>query len=409
MTSKKKFQFPILPSNLETFALQTIAVSFLLKIMYAYSRPIFNSGPDANGYIPMAIDIAHLGFFSSDISGLPVYPIGYGAFLSVFVFMSESRWIHLAQFAQITLISVSSYLFFSLVKVYFNKVVACLSLVIFLFTPSIFTMTTQAMYEPLLISIVICVYYFSFISLPKNNFSGYLRYLSVGILIGLAVVTHPRSIFILAIPLLFLTKNVVKPKKFLFLFSGSFIVIGTVLFRNFEALGFLTLSTATKYAVAYGHKSVGLCESTFCYLSNALDNPSTFMLESFRNFIYFFSPSSGPLTRGTWFHNLSVSSFLDKNGFQSFALIISGLVMFALFTVFVFGSWQSYYLNKSIPFLFIGIILLTALTDAAVYGDSRHRLVVMPFIIPIQVYGLFYLLSKALSDQLRNVLGTTEK
>lgn len=404
MGNKKAFRFRILPSNLDTFAIQTIAVSFLLKIIYAYSRPIFNSGPDANGYIPMATDIAHFGLFSSDISGLPLYPIGYGAFLSVFAILSEFRWIYLAQFAQIFLISFASYLFFSLVKTYFNRVVACLSLVVFLFNPSILTMTTQAMYEPLLISIMICVYYFSFISFPKNSFNGYLRHLLVGILIGLAVVIHPRSIFILAIPLLFVTKNSLKPKKLIYLFSGTFLIIGAALLRNFEALGFLTLSSATKYAVAYGHKTIGLCESSFCYLGKALDNPSTYVLESIENFIYFFTPNSGPLSRGTWFHNISISSFLDKNGYQSLAWITSGLAIFIFFAIFVIGSWLYCRANRFVLYLILSLILLTAITDAAVYGDSRHRLVVMPFIIPIQVYGVLYIFRKVPSEKLRNSL-----
>jgi hypothetical protein len=133
------------------------------------------------------------------------------------------------------------------------------------------------------------------------------------------------------------------------------------------------------------------------------------VLESYRNFIYFFSPNSGPLSRGTWFHNLSISSFLDKNDFQSLAWIISGLAIFALFALFIIGSWQYYYSNRFVLYLFICLILLTAITDAAVYGDSRHRLIVMPFMIPIQVYGLLYLIRKVPFDHLRNALEGREK
>jgi hypothetical protein len=51
----------------------------------------------------------------------------------------------------------------------------------------------------------------------------------------------------------------------------------------------------------------------------------------------------------------------------------------------VFGSFKLLKFNKNINFLFILVVLGTIINDALVYGDSRHRLVAMPFMLPAYV------------------------
>jgi len=384
-----------LANHPQFLALFLISLAAILKFLYAISRPIFYSGPDANGYIPMALDLAQRGFLSSEISGLPVYPIGYGAFLSVFAFSEHPNWIQFAQLAQILLISVASYFFFSLTKFYFNKLIAYLTLVLFLFHPAIFTMSTQAMYEPLLISIIISLYYATFyviLNMKRNELSIYLL---IGTLTGLALVIHPRSIFILFFPFVYTFSKLKNLKHVLSLTLSTFSVVSVALMRNFEALGVFSISTATKYSIAYGHKSIGLCNDLSCYSANALDNLPSYLGESARNLGYFFTPYSGPLKRGTWFHNLSLLSILDKVDLHIIALIFSGATIFFVAFLFIIGAWRLFSSNKLISYLAMAIVLLTALTDAAVYGDSRHRLLVIPFMIPIQIYGLGFLIETA--------------
>ena len=55
-----------------------------LKIYYALSRPLFYSGPDANGYIPAIQDFGSKSFLSPDISSQPYYPPGFPYLLSIF-------------------------------------------------------------------------------------------------------------------------------------------------------------------------------------------------------------------------------------------------------------------------------------------------------------------------------------
>jgi len=87
----------------------SILVASLFKIAYAWSRPIFFSGPDANGFIPGAEDFAQKSFWSSEIVSQPQYPAGYPYLLSIFVRIFGNHWIQAAQLFQILAFGVMSF------------------------------------------------------------------------------------------------------------------------------------------------------------------------------------------------------------------------------------------------------------------------------------------------------------
>ena len=91
-----------------------------LKIYYALSRPLFYSGPDANGYIPAIQDFGSKSFLSPDISFQPYYPPGFPYLLSIFYRLSDSYWIPMAQVFQILAFSLAVYLFFLIVRDHAN-------------------------------------------------------------------------------------------------------------------------------------------------------------------------------------------------------------------------------------------------------------------------------------------------
>jgi hypothetical protein len=376
-----------------------ILVLTIVKLIYAFTRPVFLSGPDANAYIPMAEDIWEKGFLSSQIAGLPVYPIGYGLFLSPMTAIGDNSWYLLAQSAQTLLFSFASFLLLKVVSNYFSRSIALVTFVVFLFHPALFTASTQAMYESLLIPIIIIIYYASIKLNESSGKSKLFCFYFLPALIGFALVVHPRVVFLMLIPLALIAVSLKTIFSYVtVLFCLLFAPI-SMAFRNFYSLDQFTLSTATKYAFGFGHESIGVCENLSCYYRGVKDNFVEFSIEFIRNFTYFFTPYSGSLKRGTWFHNLSIYTFLERNNFAlaaSFAAVA--------FSIFILIAWlvglRSYSKHSRLISL-IGflMVLLLALTDGLVYGDSRHRLIALPFMLPFQISGALLIYAR-----LRNIL-----
>jgi hypothetical protein len=366
----------------------------IAKLVYAFTRPVFLSGPDSNAYIPMAEDIWEQGFLSSQIAGLPVYPIGYGLFLSPMTAIGDKSWYLLAQSVQALLFSFASFLLLKVVSNYFSRSIALLTFVVFLFHPALFTASTQAMYESLLIPTIILIYYASIKLNESQEKRRFLWYCFLPALIGFALVVHPRVLFLMLPPLALIAVNLKTIFNYVLALLCLLLAPISMAVRNFYALDQFTLSTATKYAFGYGHESIGICETVSCYYRGVKDNFLEFLVEFIRNFSFFFTPYSGSMKRGTWFHNLSIYTFLERN---DLALVASFAAI--AFSIFILVAWiaglisysKKSWLTSMISFL---IVLLLALTDGLVYGDSRHRLIAVPFMLPFQITGALLIFAR---------------
>ena len=135
--------------------LGVISFSAVLKACYALSRDIFESGPDANGYIPFALGFAEHNFFSSDIPGPPYYPSGYPFILSLFVRIAPENWYELAQLFQIAMFSLAVYCFYYLVENVFTWKIAGVATLFLCLNPAWAVVNSEAMYETLLVSFLI--------------------------------------------------------------------------------------------------------------------------------------------------------------------------------------------------------------------------------------------------------------
>ena len=243
------------------------------------------------------------------------------------------------------------------------------------------------MYESFLIPIVILIYYASIRLNESRGQSQFLWYYLLSALIGFALIVHPRVLFLLLLPLALIALNLKTISNYIFTLLCLFLAPLVMAFRNFYSLDQFTLSTATKYAIGYGHESIGNCEKVSCYYRGFRDNSLEFFIEFTRNFGYFFTPYSGSLKRGTWFHNLSIYTFLERNNFAQVALYIA--IAVSIFTLVAWISGLISYSKKSRHISILGLltVLSLALTDGLVYGDSRHRLIAVPFMLPFQITG----------------------
>jgi len=356
-----------------------------VKIYYALSRPLFESGPDANVYIPAIRDFGQKDFFSSDIFGQPAYPPGYAFFLSISPRFLEN-WVPVAQVLQIVLFSFASWVFYLLVKKSFGGPYGLMAFFIISFSPAWIVANGEAMYESVYVSFaVFCLYFL----LKANNSTTHHRFLFYqfigGLLLGYLVVVHPRAmLFVFAYLIyLYLSKSASLQGFSLSLFG---FLIPYILFnlRNLIAEGVFTLSGNLWPSTNFNEFLKG-CSQISCVFQRAINDPFSFLVQVFSNILHYWSPYSGPMERATWFHNISGFALLGRefgNSIHSPAGLLSIFVCSLLFLSWVFGSIKLLKVNKNVNILFVMIVLGTVINDAVVYGDSRHRLVAMPFMLP---------------------------
>jgi hypothetical protein len=186
---------------------------------------------------------------------------------------------------------------------------------------------------------------------------------------------------------------------------GGVIFPGFILLRNFVVLGKATLSDSTFFAYASGHlrtnkqnAELGLinqmCEGISCNLKAAINAPTEYLLDTFENLLFFWSPNSGSLQRGVWFHNISVYSKLDSLGLEVLALVIALCLAILSFLLFILGSLIAIN-RRDLTLITLSLsIYVQWFLDGLLYGSNLHRMTVFVFLIPIQVLGMEFLLKK---------------
>jgi 4-amino-4-deoxy-L-arabinose transferase-like glycosyltransferase len=362
-----------------------------IKIYYALSRPLFYSGPDANGYIPAMQDFGSKPFLSPDISYQPGYPPGYPYLISLFYRITKSDWIPIAQSFQIILFTISIYLFFLLIRNHTTTLIAQISSFVLAFSPAWAVASGEAMYESTYFSLLVIALY---TLLPGHETPKPLRSFVGGILLGSVVVVHPRGLLVVLILVVYFQFIEKKRNLFKCLVGLGFLIPYLIFsFRNLIAEKSFTLSSAVWASVSANPYLTG-CQSILCVAERGVADPISFIAQCFWNICHFWSPYSWPLMRGTWYHNVSLFSILTNNDMVFIATLLSYLLMISIFIGWVVGTFLLHRVSPKTNFILASIVLASILNDALVYGDSRHRLAVMAFILPALAISLLKLIEK---------------
>ena len=154
---KRRWLIDFVASTYMLFTVLLVVTS--VKIYYALSRPLFESGPDAFVYIPAIRDFGHKDFFSSEIFGQPAYPPGYAFSLSISPRLFEN-WVPVAQVMQIVLFSFASWVFYKLAKNSFGALYGLVAFFLISFSPAWIVANGEAMYESVYVSFAVFSLYF---------------------------------------------------------------------------------------------------------------------------------------------------------------------------------------------------------------------------------------------------------
>lgn len=370
-------------------------LSIPVKLFYSLSRPLFESGPDAPTYIPSAIDFAKSDFFNKGIEGMPNWPAGYPWLQSFLVRLSDSHWKELAQVSQVLLFSISIILFNKFISHIITPKVGFYSSLILLINPAWAVANGESMYETYVFSFLVYGAYLLFVKGDEPLFK-----FTSALFFGMAIIVHPRIIPIVII-ILFYARSHLKNNKVEALTYGSILIFLPMMFsiRNLVAEGIFTLSDALVPSLSYHTKSLANCQSLSCVPSSILQHPTDFLGECLFNFYAFWSPHSGSLSKGSWFHNISLLTALDLKG-----LILVGQILSLLFVIFgalfaAFGITELKKSRNSYSNLLILSLAVFLLTDIFIFGDNRHRLVALFCLAPLQVLGIFHLIGIFLTQE----------
>ena len=376
-------------NHMDLAAISLIFLSTSLRLFYALTRDLFPSGPDGPWYMQVMSDFAKYGTFSTKISFLPFYPSAYPFVFSIFPRISDSNWNAFAQSTQILLLGIAVTVWYYWISSIFNKPVGLIAVLMVSISTSWIVFPGEAMYESLLIPLLMLYYSFIYLKFKKGDIS-YHFYIVIGLAAGFILSVHPRTLPLLLLPIALLvgkTLNHVKTISYVF----SFLVFPLFFaFRNYIGTGQFTLFSASLSSYNFGHQVLLNGNSVFDILTKAISNPFSFINDTIINSLYFFSPFSGPLARGLWFHNISVYSFLARSGYTNIAIGISFIVSIAAFILLVIGLKVLFRNSRELFIFFFGGIFILYLTDALIYGENRHRLVAYIFTLPVYA-NLFWI------------------
>jgi hypothetical protein len=374
-----------IPKYLTTFVL----FEFLARSYYALSRPIFDSGPDANNYIPLISEIGNSGYFHSGIPNVPGYPPGYALLMSIFPRVFGDNWVHPAQVFQIAISSFSILVFYKLVaNVFANKYISNLSTLVFAITPAYFAMAGQAMYETLALFILLIAILILTSQQSRKNGAFF------GIVAGILIIVHSRFI---PIVFLLLLLNFRRTRIHLTLIALLTLIPFPMIIalRNLKFDNYFGISSLLSGSFNSVHGE-SICESLNCIVVAPFQSLEL-LKTNFLSAVHFLSPVTGSAHRGTWFHNMSIWKFLPEalatqNIQIGTAIVITGI----FFTLVAYGILNSLRSGgaKRTHLILLSAPTVALMTDFFVYGDSRHKLVIFPLFLPYAIVGARVTVSK---------------
>jgi hypothetical protein len=380
-----------------------VTVFEILRVGYFSTRDLFESGPDSNGYIPAAVAFANSGFVSKDIPGIPFYPPFYPYLMSRFIEVFESNWVLFFQLTQSIFIVTSAFLILNYASKLYGREIGYFSALVFVISPALIVIPGEATPESLLI-FTLSLYLFLVVRvLPNLSLLHTKDLLALAFVGGTFYIIHPRifPIHFVVILYIFLFFKISFIKKMLFLASTliPYLVFGL---RNLLANGDLNISTSALVAIGGGHPIswskfsigktfYGYCPDYKCLFNQIQATPLEWIADCLNSMISFWTPYSGPNNHGNWFHNISLLAQLQKYGFTEIANVLSVMLSLALFICFIIGGFVILREHQTTKVLLLVTILVVWGTETIIYGNSLHRLTILPLIIPVQIQGLLEL------------------
>jgi hypothetical protein len=367
----------------------------LLKCIYALTRNVFPSGPDAPGFIPPAENFAQFGFFGESVDLSTIYSAGYPFFLSFFSEIGGEGWYKAAQVGQIILFALGTLIMARTLMGFGYSNGAIVFAFVLSLHPGWLVATSMAMYESLLFFLF--AVFFGLISkriLNPTSIDEVKLGLFIGTLSGAVILVHPRGILFF---LPFLCFGLLKKNKIIrflipFLLTLGLFLSMTIIRTHLDS-GTFNLGGDVWAASWIGRENLELCRNTFCYLNTWITEPIDSLIHSLKNLWYFLTPYSGPTVKGTWFHNISLQYYLYSHGHLEASLIVAYLL--TIMGILLFGasfvrlvldkSKRKFHLLKPMTVS----LLLVSLTDMLVYGDNRHRLIIVPIVLFLHVLANF--------------------
>jgi hypothetical protein len=365
-----------------------LAILFLtlpIKIYYSLSRPLYDSGPDAPQYVSIITSIARGDFWRTTIVGIPQYPVGFPFLNSFVVDIFGNEWIKAAQILQIISFTISLILYFNIILKYTSENIALFSTLILALSPAWAVANGEAMYETYLFAFL-CFGSFLLLKSQEPGAFRTIHLLCGGSLLGFCGVIHPRILLVLPLFIFLIYRHFVTSLAQKFLLGFTLILpMGIFAFRNLLVENVFSLSTSIMPSLKY-HKSLRSAANLEEVPGLIWQNFPTFLKECIENLLYFWSPYSGSLRRGSWYHNVSLLSILQKMSLDDIPIaLVFSLANFTLCCIGLYSlkkkDWNFYIFSSA-------FLLILWCTDIFLFGDSRHRLIAMFVTAPLLSLGI---------------------
>ncbi|OGL38623.1 MAG: hypothetical protein A2042_03375 [Candidatus Schekmanbacteria bacterium GWA2_38_11] len=340
---------------------------------------------------------------------------GYIYFIGIILrFFNEK--VFMIKLVQVILSTISVYLIYILAKKIFNESIALLSAFIFSIYPTLIAFTHYLWSETLYIFLLVIIIFFLIVfSLKKNK--GYL--LMAGIVLGLASLV--KSVIFYFLPLIVFWLFLVYFKNFkAFLISSTVFLIACAsvitpwTLRNYYTYGrFLLVDTNAGTVVWYnlnffdsenydwggliGKKLTRANGREKCNTGNVVDdyrcelkngikfiikNPSLFIKGSVTKLCDFWNPTSFLI------RHMRAGYYGVKPGL-ALARVITLVTVGSYIGVIIFGIFGFFYSkNDLIKVLFLFLIFYYILIHMVMFGMSRYRLPIEPFIMVYASYAI---------------------
>ena len=393
---------------------KTIFVIILSSFFYrtAYSILIADqmSGQDADTYSKAGQLILSDGPFASG-TGAPYYAIGYPWFIAA-VWKIFGINDNILGILQNLLLALAIWAFYNVIKNYFSRQIACITLLILVINPALTANVSLIAYEtPMMSFLMLGIYFLTQAHNSSKQDSNFLRdSLIGGAFFTCAVTLQPKILPSILFAIIFLfTREKLKLKT-----SRKW--IGLILILAVLSLGPLAAVnrniqagdgygyTANFYAnVELGARNSNVafdfseCPSsnfdslgkTLCLLNVKLRSPGSTFKSALHNGVYFWTPYVGNLKwMGTWFHGADLRRLVPSYTWYERSSIwfsvdrVTGyLWTLLMISMIIFGMKRTFSLPGGMNslLLFAAPVLLLWSVSLISYGESRYRLPILPF------------------------------
>lgn len=385
-------------------------------------------GADGPNYIKGFLAILEEGFFSENIH-LFYWPAGYSALIYFCYQLIPSNPLMTLSFVQIVMHGLSVYIFMKSLLMYKTpRVLNYLIASFLLISPTLYFMSLSVGYESLISSFYLLLLGLYIQYRTASGFRRNLILTLISLFMSLIVIMQPR--FLITNLILILVFQLLKVKMSKIAIVGLILVlIGNIASpiilasRNERVHGVFMISSnfADTLLIGAGDAATGAYNEnpkgidckldlssvqtrenslTRCVVSWYLENPRKGLNLAKNKFLFFWTPWSGPISKGTLSNNpwrkIAPADALEKlleTNFQRNALtllswvyVFASLLLLSLGGLFAHRSKNEIIRNLGVAS--IAVVLANTLISVATIGDNRFRVPILPFIVILHVFGI---------------------